>query len=47
MNMPFHKHLHGFPEIAKDAKRMGVTILNASPDSAIECFKKVNVKDLI
>jgi hypothetical protein len=37
----------GFPEIAKDANRMGVEILNANPDSAIQDFKKVNVCDLI
>ena len=37
----------GFPEIAKDAKKMGVKILNANPKSAINDFEKVNVKDLI
>ena len=47
MKMPFHRHLRGFPEIAKDAKRMGIEILNASPDSAIECFRKVTVKELL
>jgi len=47
MKMPFHRHLRGFPEIAKDAKRMGVEILNACPDSAIDCFKKVTVKELL
>ena len=45
--MPFHRHLRGFPQIAKDAKQMGVEILNASPDSAIECFRKVTVKELL
>ena len=45
--MPFHKHLRGFPQIARDAKRMGVEILNASPDSAIECFRKVTVKEIL
>jgi len=47
MKMPFHRHLRGFPEIAKDAKRMGIEILNASPDSKIECFRKVTVKELL
>ncbi len=45
--MPFHRHLRGFPQIAKDAKQMGVEILNASPDSTIECFRKVTVKELL
>ena len=45
--MPFHRHLRGFPPIAKDAARMGIEILNACPDSAIECFTKCNVNDLL
>lgn len=45
--IPFHRHLRGFPEIAKDAKRKGIEILNACPDSAIECFRKVTVKELL
>lgn len=45
--MPFHKHLRGFPAIAEDAKKRGIEILNASPDSAIECFRKVTVKELL
>jgi hypothetical protein len=44
---PFEKHLKGFPFIAKDAKRFGIEILNASPDSAIPDFKKVTVKELL
>lgn len=42
---PFKRHLKGFPDIAKDAKRIGIEILNASPESAIEEFKKINVSD--
>jgi len=45
--MPFYRHLAGFPQIAKDAKRMGIEILNACPDSAIECLKKVTVKEIL
>lgn len=45
--MPFYRHLRGFPEIAKDAKRMGIEMLNACPDSAIECLRKVTVKELL
>ena len=46
-NMPFTKHLMGFEQIAQDAKRLGVEILNASPNSKITEFKKVTVKDLL
>lgn len=45
--LPFDRHLAGFPVIAEDAKALGVTILNACPDSAIQCFPKVSVKDVI
>lgn len=44
---PFNRHLKGFPFIAQDAKQMGIEILNASPDSAIKVFRKINVKDLL
>jgi len=45
--LPFNRHLLGFSQIAKDANNMGIEILNASINSAIQEFKKVNVKDLI
>jgi hypothetical protein len=44
---PFERHLRGFPDIAEDARRMGVEILNANPNSAINDFKKVTVKDVL
>jgi hypothetical protein len=44
---PFPKHLKGFPTIALHARQRGIEILNASPTSAIKCFKKVVVKDLL
>lgn len=47
MHLPFHKHLIGFPIIAQDAKKRGVEILNASPQSVIDCFRKVTVKELL
>lgn len=43
----FTRHLKGFPKIASDAKEMGVEILNANPDSAIDVFTKVNLKDIL
>jgi len=45
--MPFHRHLKGFPAIAEDAKRRKIEILNVSPDSAIECFRKVSIKEIL
>ena len=45
--LPFHRHLQGFPAIATDAKQRKIEILNASPDSAISCFRKVSVKELL
>lgn len=44
---PFDRHLRGFPVIAQDAKSRGIEILNASPDSAIECFPKFTIKELL
>jgi len=44
--LPFHRHLPGFPVIAHDARKRGIEILNACPDSAIECFKKINITEL-
>ena len=43
----FSRHLRGFPSIAKDAKEMGIDIVNASPSSGITVFPKMAVKDLI
>ena len=45
--LPFHRHLLGFPAIAKDARRRNIKIINACPDSAIECFQKIPVKELL
>lgn len=45
--MPFDRHLRGFPAIAEDAARMGIEIINASPESVISCFKKMTVKEIL
>ena len=42
--IPFKRHLIGYPQIAEDAKRMGVEIINLSQNSSIDCFKKDTVK---
>ena len=44
--LPFDKHLPGFPIIAADAKKMGVQIINVCPDSEINDFPRVSLKEL-
>lgn len=44
---PFRKHLKGFPDIAKDAKNRNVEIINVSPSSAIMCFPKRKLEDVL
>ena len=44
---PFDRHLRGFPSIALDAKRRGIEILNACPDSAIKDFPRYSLKELL
>lgn len=44
---PFERHLLGFAEIAKDANKRGIEIINASPNSVIKEFRKVTVKELL
>ena len=46
-HLPFHRHLVGFPHIAKDAKARGITIINACPDSAIQDFPKMSVANVL
>ncbi len=43
----FRRMKFGLPAIAKDARRLGVEIINANPESAIEEFPKANVKELL
>lgn len=42
----FSRHLHGFPQMAIDAKKLGIEIINVCPESTITQFKKVSLKDL-
>ena len=44
---PFDRHLRSFGNIAIDAKKRGIEIINACPDSMIKQFPKVEVKDLV
>lgn len=45
--LPFHRHLKGFPMIAKEAKKQGIEIINVSPNSAIKSFKRVSLNEVI
>jgi len=45
--LPFDKHKLGFAKIMIDAKKRGIEILNASPNSAIKEVPKVTVKELL
>ena len=44
---PFERHLKSFPMIANDAKRLGLEIINVSPNSRIENFKRVKLSDVL
>ena len=46
-HLPFHRHLAGFPHIARDARHRGITIINACPDSEIVDFPKMSVADVL
>ncbi len=45
--LPFDRHLRGFPLIARDAKKLGIEIVNASPNSAIKEFPKCTVQEAL
>lgn len=45
--LPFNRHLSGFPQIAKDAKRLGLEIINVNPSSAIDVFPKKSLKEIL
>lgn len=42
----FKRHMVGFPVIKADADKLGVEIINLNPLSGIECFPKMNLKDV-
>jgi hypothetical protein len=41
------KHLQGFPVIAKDIEGTGIEIINCSPNSSIQCFRKANIWEVL
>lgn len=44
---PFNRHLRGFPDIAADAKTLGIEIINCSPGSAIPDFTKKSIDEVL
>ena len=44
---PYPKHMRGFPDIAEDAKRLELEIINLNPDSKVEVFPKMKVLDVL
>lgn len=44
---PYKRHLTGFPQIAKDAGRRGITILNVNTGSKIDSFPKVTLREAL
>lgn len=45
--LPFERHLKGFSSVARDAERLGLEIINVSPNSEIEHFKRVKLSDVL
>jgi len=43
----FKRHIRAFPAVADDAQRLGLTIINASPNSKIEDLPKCSVSELL
>jgi hypothetical protein len=43
---PFKRHLICFPQIAKDAEKLGVQIINATPGSAIKNFPVMTLEEV-
>jgi hypothetical protein len=43
----YGRYLKKFPDIVKDAKRLGLEILNATPGSVLLDFPMVELKDVL
>jgi len=46
-DMPIKTWLKNFPKLAEDLKTEGVEVVNATRDTALECFKKVKLEDAL
>ena len=44
---PYRNHMKGWPHIAADAAQIGLSVCNATPDSAIQEFPYVPLEELI
>lgn len=44
---PFNRHAQYYPVIAKDAQKLGIRIINASPNSILDCFEKMTVQEIL
>ena len=47
LHNPFPRYLLKYPTVAKDAKELGLEILNATPGSAIKQFPFVRLEDVV
>jgi hypothetical protein len=45
--LPFQRHLRGFFAVGRDAERLGLKIINVSPNSKIEQFPKMTLKEAL
>lgn len=43
---PYKTHSKCFPMIARDAKKLGIEIINVNPDSKISCFPKMELSEV-
>ena len=45
--LPFKRHMRGFFAVGRDAEHVGLEIINVSPNSKIEQFKRVKLSDVL
>lgn len=43
---PYQLWMNHFPSLAKDLENRDIEVINCSPDSAIQCFKKMSIEDV-
>jgi hypothetical protein len=46
-SQPFNIWLNNFPRLADDLKAEGVEVINCSPNSALQCFNKKRINEII
>ena len=45
--VPFEKHSRAYPKIAKAAQNKGMRVINVSPKSTLDCFKKMTLEQAL